>query len=297
MFRSQKLGVVVPAYNEERFIQEVVATMPDFVDRIFVVNDASTDRTSSILSRMDDPRVMVVTHPRNLGAGAAMISGYKEALREDMDVVAIMAGDGQMDPAILHQIVSPVAERRADYSKGNRLSNSRHRHGMPVFRLFGNSLLTLLVKISSGYWNVDDPMNGYTAISKQSLRRIDLDKVEQGYAFETDILVKLNVNRARVVNVPMASRYRGEKSKIVYLNFVAHLSLVLVRCWGWRMWQKYLNSAGLSDSYLHPVGLDESVAEIERRTSRSARSGRDNLSLARTALKRYPGRQHATNYR
>ncbi len=240
MLRNLTLGVVVPAYNEERFIEEVVRTIPEYIDKIFVVNDASTDRTGIIVSSINSQRLRLISHPRRMGAGAAMITGYKKALAENIDIVAIMAGDGQMDPAILHNIIEPVLDNKADYSKGNRLSSQEHRNGMPKFRLLGNTILTLFVKIASGYWHVDDPMNGYTAISKNMLSRINLDKVQKGYAFESDMMIKLNVIDAKLVNVPMPSRYRGEKSKIKYTSFIFRLSVFLVKSYIWRLWVKYV---------------------------------------------------------
>jgi glycosyltransferase involved in cell wall biosynthesis len=243
MQQDKKVGVVVPAYNEERFIEEVIKTMPTYVDRIFVVNDKSSDRTGEILSKMNNDRLVVVTHQQRMGAGGAMISGYKKALSGDMDIITIMAGDGQMDPTILDKIIEPVLSGKADYSKGNRLSLPEHRNGMPKFRLLGNFLLTFMVKLASGYWNIDDPMNGYTAISGNTLAKIDLDKVQKGYAFEADLMVKLNVVNAIMVNVPMPSRYRGEKSKIKYWTFIMRLSLVLARSFVWRLWVKYIKKS------------------------------------------------------
>ncbi len=241
MLRNLTLSVVVPAYNEERFIEEVIRTIPEYIDRILVVNDASIDRTGEILSSIDCKRLGLISHPKRMGAGAAMISGYKKALEEDIDIIAIMAGDGQMDPTILHDIIEPVLTEKADYSKGNRLSSQEHRQGMPKFRLFGNTILTLLVKIASGYWNVDDPMNGYTAISRKILSRINLDKVQKGYAFEADMMVKLNVINAKLVSVPMPSRYRGEKSKIKYTSFIFRLTIFLAKSLIWRLWEKYIH--------------------------------------------------------
>lgn len=240
MYKGKKIGVSTAAYNEERFIKEVIETMPSFVDRIYVTNDCSTDRTAEILQSIEDERLVVITHPRRMGAGAATLPGHKKALEDGIDVVAVMAGDGQMDPSILHKILDPVVEERADYAKGDRLSTASYRKEMSAWRLFGNFLLTYLTKIASGYWHVADPQNGYTAISRGVLERIDLSKVETGFAFENDLLVKLHVCGARVVSVPHPARYRGEHSKIKYLHFMVTTSWLLLKDFLWRLWVEYV---------------------------------------------------------
>jgi len=229
LYKNRTIGVVIPAYNEEGFIGEVVQTMPDFVDRIYVVNDCSKDGTLNVLSKLNDKRLTVINHEKNRGPGAAMLTGYKKAREDNIDVAVIMAGDGQMDPAILDRIIEPVCQEKAEYSKGDRLSVKANRHGMPSFRLFGNRLLTRIIGIASGYRDVSDPLNGYTAISKDALLKLDLDSIETGYSFETDLLIKLGFINARVVNIDMPARYRTEKSKITYLRFFTYLSWVIVR--------------------------------------------------------------------
>jgi hypothetical protein len=161
--------------------------------------------------------------------GAAMLTGYKKVCEEKVDIAAIMAGDGQMDPAILDSIIEPVCQERADYAKGDRLSVKVNRRGMPSFRLFGNRLLTHIIGIASGYRDVSDPLNGYTAINRDTLLKLDLDSIEPGYSFETDLLIKLSFINARVVNVDMPARYRTEKSKITYFRFIIYLSWVICR--------------------------------------------------------------------
>jgi len=242
LYRNKIIGVVVPAYNEALFLGEVISTMPDFVDRIYLINDASSDNSEEVISAISDPRLMVLTHQKRSGAGAAMLTGYKQALIENMDVVAIMAGDGQMDPAILGLIIDPVVSGLADYSKGNRLSLSEHRRGMPKWRLMGNVILTFLIKVASGYHDLEDPLNGYTAISNKALGRLALDKIEKDYTFELDLLVKLNALGATVLNVPMPSRYRDEKSKITYFNFTVRMVSVLTKDYIWRIRQKTIRS-------------------------------------------------------
>ncbi|BAF58563.1 MAG: glycosyltransferase family 2 protein [Pelotomaculum sp.] len=243
MYKGKKIAVVVPAYNERELITQVITTVPDFVDRIYAVNDASTDDTGEILSKLAEKisRLTVIHHEKNGGVGAAIISGHKMALKDEMDVVAIMAGDGQMDPAILDKIINPVVEGRADFAKGDRLSIARHRESMSAWRTFGNFLLTFLTRIASGYWHMVDPQNGYTAISREFLQRLDLDKIEKGFAFENDLLVKLNVLGARLVDVPHPAIYGKEHSKIRYHKYIVNTSWVLLKLFLWRLKAKYLD--------------------------------------------------------
>lgn len=238
MYKGKKIGVVVPAYNEERFIASVINAMPDYVDRIYVVNDASIDRTPEVATNLSKriKKVIVINRDNRGGVGAAIISGHKRALHDEIDVVAVMAGDGQMDPAILSDIIDPVVDGKADYSKGDRLSHSEHKKEMPAWRAFGNFLLTGLTRIASGYWHISDPQNGYTAISAETLKKLDLGKIERGFAFENDMLVKLNVVRAKVVDVPHAAIYRGQQSKIRYSSFILKTSWLLLKDCLWRMW-------------------------------------------------------------
>ncbi len=240
MYKGKKVGVVTAAYNEERFIREVVETMPSFVDKIYVTNDGGTDSTGNILASIADERLVVMTHQQRQGAGAATLAGYGRACEDKMDVVAVMAGDGQMDPTILSEILAPVVEGRADYSKGDRLSNPQHKKEMPSWRVFGNSLLTILNKIASGYWHISDPQNGYTAISTRALRRLDLDRIYKGFAFENDMLIKLHVTGACVVNVSHPAVYRGQQSKIKYPRFIVKTSWLLLRGFLWRLWMEYI---------------------------------------------------------
>ncbi len=245
MYMQKRIGVVVPAHNEEKFIGAVIDGVPAFVDRVYVVNDASTDSTARIAAdrAVVDRRVLLIDRSTNGGVGAAILSGHAAGLREGMEVLAVMAGDGQMDPAWLEQLVRPVAEGRADYVKGNRLASRDDRKEMPAGRMVGNFLLTTLTRFASGYWMVSDPQNGYTAISAGVLKRLDADRIERGYAFENDMLVRLNAAGARVAEVNHPALYRGQNSKIRYLKFVVRTSWVLARDYAWRIWTKYLRPA------------------------------------------------------
>ena len=243
MYRGRSIGVVVPAYNEELLIGKVIETMPAYVDRIYVIDDASTDRTFIAAAQFSkEPCIKLTRHLNNNGVGAAIITGYRQALKDEMDIVAVMAGDNQMDPIQLTKLLDPLVEGAADYCKGDRLSRSELTKGMSRWRRLGNVILTRLTRISSGYWNVQDPQNGYTAISRETLSRLDLDKVFPRYGYCNDLLAKLNVLRVKVKDVQIPARYGQEKSKIKYGNYIRKVSLLLLRNFFWRMTQKYILS-------------------------------------------------------
>lgn len=246
MYKGKKIAVVVPAYNEEKFIAQTIMTIPHFVDRIYLVDDASTDGTYEIASNIasQNGRLTVIKRPKNEGVGAAIISGHKEALKDKMDVVAIMAGDGEMDPAMLDKVLDPVVEGKADYAKGNRFSTPQHKNGMSAWRIFGSFLLTYLTRIASGYWHMSDPQHGYTAISGDTLQKVSLQQLYKSFAFENDMLVKLNVIGARVIDiampVPASVRYSKKHSKIRYPSFIVKTSWLLLKDFFWRLWVKYI---------------------------------------------------------
>ncbi len=236
---DHKIGVVVPAYNEEKLIAKTVGGIPDYVDRIYVINDASTDDTAGVLNSIRDPRLSVITHEQNQGVGAAILHGYKRALQEDMDIAVVMGGDNQMNPALMPDLIMPIIRGEADYTKGNRLKSEEFRGGMSSWRLFGNSLLTFLTKVSSGYWHIMDPQNGYTAISKKALSGIEIDKLYTYYGYCNDILVKLNTFGYRTIDVSMPARYADEKSTIKYGRYMTKVSVMLLKNFFWRLKEKY----------------------------------------------------------
>jgi len=242
MYKKHSIGVVVPAYNEEKLIGETLAGIPSFVDKIYVVDDASTDSTSKVTRRFQeqDKRIVLIRHEKNGGVGAAIISGYKKALHEGQEVMAVMAGDNQMDPVQLTRLLDPVIDGKADYSKGNRLSSSVNKVGMSRWRRFGNFLLSNLTKMSSGYWHVQDPQNGYAVISRFALEQLNLDQLYTYYGYCNDLLTKLNVLGLRVLEVDMPARYGEEKSKIRYGAYIRKVSLLLLHNFFWRLNQRYI---------------------------------------------------------
>ena len=235
------MGVVVPAYDEEALIAATLGGIPALVDRIFVVDDGSTDRTGERALELGDPRVEVLSHERRSGVGAATITGYRRALADRLDVVVVMNGDNQMAPEDLPTLVAPVALGELDYSKANRLSTGQAWQLIPKTRFFGNAILSMLTKIASGYWHVADSQSGYTAISREMLVRLELDHVYTNYGFPNDMLVHLNVWNARVRDFPSRPIYGvGERSGIRLRKVVPRISWLLFKRFWWRMWQKYV---------------------------------------------------------
>jgi glycosyltransferase involved in cell wall biosynthesis len=242
LYRNWKIGVVIPAHNEEKLLGKVFESMPPYVDLILPVNDGSTDGTQGLIDRHagEDPRIRPVVHANNHGVGASIGDGYRMAYEAGMDAAVVMAGDGQMDPAQLARLLDPVVDGKVDYAKGNRLPRRELRRKMPKARLFGNSILSLLTKISSGYWNILDPQNGYTAANREVLEKLDLEGIYPGYGCPNDMLIKLNVYNFRVGDVWMPAVYGSERSGIRMWKYVPKVSWLLLKGFFWRLWEKYV---------------------------------------------------------
>ncbi len=243
MYRQKTIGIVVPAYNEERLIARTISTLPDFVDHIVVVDDCSSDRTPEIVSELAtrDPRIHLIRHRSNRGVGGAISTGYIWCRDHEVDIAVVMAGDGQMDPADLPALLDPVVEDRADYSKGNRLVTGEAWKRIPKSRYLGNSVLTFLTKIASGYWWVTDSQTGYTALNRRALKLLPLEDIFPRYGMPNDFLVTLNIYNMRVVDVPVNPVYNiGERSGIRPATIVFPLALLLLRLFIKRMVQKYV---------------------------------------------------------
>lgn len=244
MYKQKTISVVVPAYNEETQIARVIETMPDMVDMIIIINDCSKDKTSDVVKNHPDfskGRVTLVEHETNQGVGGAIATGYKWARDQNYDIAVVMAGDGQMDPNDLPAILDPIVHNQADYTKGNRLVTGEAFKKIPKVRFFGNSVLSLLTKIASGYWHVADSQTGYTAINRAALKSIDWDQMYKSYGQPNDVLVKLNVANMRVVDVPIEPVYNiGEKSGIKIRKVIFTISGLLTRLFFWRLKEKYI---------------------------------------------------------
>lgn len=337
MYRDHTVAVVIPAFNEEAFVGEVIETIPDFVDRIYAVDDRSTDgtweeilrhasragstdpgsgtgggsrtdggpRQPSEVSRSGDEdggrtavrtdasgvddrgsadtstsRVVPIRHEQNRGVGAAITTGYRRALADGVDVTAVMAGDGQMDPDQLDRLLDPIVDGRAAYAKGNRLLGDEYYDEMSPFRLFGNFTLSVLTKVSSGYWEILDPQNGYTAISATALEVLDLDALYEEYGFTNDLLVRLNTAGFRVADVAMPAVYGDEESHIQYRTFVPELSWLLLHRFGYRLRVKYLLTDFHPLAFLYGLGtigvgaaIAGLAAAVDARSNAESRAG------------------------
>jgi glycosyltransferase involved in cell wall biosynthesis len=241
MLEGKRVAVVVPAFDEERLVGETIRGVPEFVDRIYVVDDASRDGTVAAAEGVSDLRVQVLRRERNAGVGAAIATGYRRALEEEIDVTCVMAADNQMDPTELQELVAPVARGEVEYAKANRLVSGEAWKVIPRTRYLGNAVLSLLTKIASGYWHVADSQAGYTALSLSALRRLDLDRLYPRYGFPNDMLVHLNIQNARVRDVPSRPIYDvGERSGIRLRSVVPRISWLLFKGFWWRMGQKYV---------------------------------------------------------
>ncbi len=288
MLKNKTIAVVVPCYNEAKQIEMVLDSMPDFVDRIIVVNDKSTDGTEKVvldymerdtrgnakiagkkkivpdkynhaevvLEKMQeeelslftpfqvfekDSRVILINHLKNASVGASIATGYRWCLDNYIDCSAVMAGDGQMDPGELKSICMPVVLGEVDYVKGNRLKHRSANLVIPKVRFLGNSILSLLTKIASGYWQVSDTQTGYTAISLEALQGIDIYKIYKSYGCPNDILVKLNIANFTIKEVPIKPVYNvGEESKMKVFKVIPRISWLLFKLFWIRLYKKYL---------------------------------------------------------
>ena len=210
-----KIAVAIPCYKVTQHVMGVIAAIGPDVCRIYAVDDACPDASGKFIEEHNtDPRVSVLYNPENRGVGGAIVTAYKAAIAEDMDIVVKIDGDGQMNPALLPHFVRPLLRKRADYTKGSRFYRPESVQGMPPMRLFGNAVLSFLTKVSCGYWNIMDPTNGYTAVRTKVLKELPLDKLESRYFFETDMLFRLYTIRAVVKDVPMDSVYADEESNL-----------------------------------------------------------------------------------
>lgn len=258
MFAGKKIAVTLPAYNESKLIGAAISGIPEYVDHIIVVDDASTDNTVDAVPHSHYGRtVTIVRHEVNQGVGAAIATGYRTALETSADVVVVMAGDAQMDPDDLAFLLNPVIRGEADYAKGDRLSWPGVTKAMPFSRFCGNHILSKLTRFSSGYGDIRDSQCGYTAVSAEVLRRVNLDALYPRYGFPNDMLAKLHAVAARVVNVPVRPIYGEEVSGISLYTAVVRVPLVLIRSMMWRLKTERraarLTAGDISNPSLEPI--------------------------------------------
>lgn len=244
MYKNKTVGVVVPCYNEETQIGIVIDTMPDFVDKIVIIDDVSGDKTVEIVKGYKEKypdKIELICHETNKGVGGAISTGYIWCRDNKLDVAAVMAGDAQMDPNDLPSLLDPVVEDKADYSKGNRLISGEAWTKIPTVRYFGNTALTLMTKVASGYWHVTDSQTGYTVINRKALKIIPLEEIFPRYGMPNDFLVTLNIFNMRVIDIPINPLYGvGERSKMTIHRTIPSLLKLMTRLFLRRMLRKYI---------------------------------------------------------
>lgn len=227
---SYGIAVVIPCYRVTRHVQKVVDAIGAEVDAIYCVDDACPDGSGDFIERaIRDPRVRVLRHEQNAGVGGAVMTGYRQAAEDGARVIVKIDGDGQMDPSLIPAFVAPILRREADYTKGNRFWSLREIKQMPLLRRIGNLGLSFMSKASTGYWNIFDPTNGYTAIHADVAARLPFDSISQRYFFETDMLFRLNAMRAVVIDIPMDANYGDETSGLKISNIVGEFVLKHLR--------------------------------------------------------------------
>lgn len=252
----QKIAVVIPTYKARSHLLDVINEIGPEVTCIYVVDDCCPDESGDfVISNCKDNRVTVIKHNENQGVGGAVMTGYKAAIENGMDILVKIDSDGQMDPALIMDFVFPIVNGEADYTKGNRFFDLEKVSSMPKVRLFGNAVLSLMCKLSSGYWNLFDPTNGYTAIHADVARHLPFNKISKRYFFETDILFRLNTLRAVVVDVPMDAKYGDEVSNLKISKIIGEFFVKHVRNFSKRIFYNYfLRDMSLASIEL-PVGL------------------------------------------
>lgn len=245
-----KIAVVIPCYKVLAHIESVVAAIPSYVEKIYVVDDQCPEGSGQwVQEHIADQRLTVLFHELNQGVGGAVMTGYRAAAADGMDIVVKIDGDGQMDPELIRQFTSPIERGEADYTKGNRFYRLESLQGMPPARLFGNAVLSFITKLSSGYWNLMDPTNGYTAIHTSIVRELPLDKISKRYFFESDMLFRLGTVRAVVRDIPMHAVYADEVSNLkihkVIPEFLWNHGKRLFKRYTYLYWLRDFNMASL----------------------------------------------------
>lgn len=252
----QSIAVIIPTFKARDHIMGVIEQIGPEVSRIYIVDDCCPDNSGDyVIDNCKDHRVTLIRHDENQGVGGAVMTGYEAAIEDGMDILVKIDSDGQMDPALIMYFVNPIAEGDADYTKGNRFFDLEKVHSMPRSRIFGNAVLSLMCKISSGYWNIFDPTNGYTAIHADVAKHLPFNKISRRYFFETDILFRLNTLRAVVVDVPMYAKYGSEVSNLKIFKIIGEFFMKHVRNSFKRIFYNYyLRDMSLASIEL-PVGL------------------------------------------
>ncbi len=245
MYRDKKIALVIPAYNESRLIQPTLKNVPEVIDKIYVVDDCSTDNMTSVVQSLakEDPRIELIEHEENQGPGGAIITGYRASSRDNYDIAVVVGGDYQMPLDEVHAFLDPLIDKQADYTKGNRFFVwDKTRSKMPKIRIFGNIIITAMTKIASGYYKIMDVVDGYTAITKQAIDIVDWDIAWKRYGYPMDFLIRLNAYGQKVKDIPRTPIYlEGERqSQIKGLRYAIRVAPMLIRGFFWRMFFRYI---------------------------------------------------------
>jgi len=239
MIENKTIAVVIPTYKVSKHIESVVNTLPDFIDNIIVVDDKCPEHSGNIVSGLNNEKITLVFHTINQGVGGAVVSGYKKALSLNCDIIIKIDGDGQMDSSYIIKLIEPIVNNKADYTKGNRFTDFHALKQMPKVRLFGNSGLSFLVKASSGYWNMMDPTNGFTGISKDAINGLELDILSKRYFFESDMLINLNIENCVVKDIAIPAKYDDEESSLSVTKVLFEFPPKLLKGLAKRLFYKY----------------------------------------------------------
>lgn len=209
------IAVVIPCYKVKSHIMEVLKAIGSEIQHIYCIDDGCPEQTAELIKTQNqDSRVIILKHPENQGVGAAVLTGYRAAIANGNDIIVKIDGDGQMDPRFISKLIQPIINNQADYTKANRFYNLEFIKDMPFSRKVGNAILSFMNKFSTGYWDIFDPTNGFTAIQAKVARELDFNKIYKRFFFETDILFRLNIIRAVVRDVPCKAFYGNEKSNL-----------------------------------------------------------------------------------
>lgn len=221
MLNSNKIAVIIPCYKVKKSIFHVLESIPSFIDIIYVIDDNCPELSGDFVRKLNLPNVKVIFNKKNLGVGGAIINGYHQAYKDKIDIAVKIDGDGQMDPTIIKNFINPIILGEADYTKGNRFFSYETFKEMPIVRIFGNIVLSFLTKASSGYWKITDPTNGYTAINLSLVPFLHLNKINKRFFFESDMLFRLGILSAMVLDIPMYCKYQDEESNLKVTKIVA----------------------------------------------------------------------------
>lgn len=253
---AARIAIVIPCYRVRKHIADVVSKIGHECEKIYVVDDACPDKTGDFVAGyLSDQRIVILYNDKNLGVGGAVMRGYVAALEDGIDIVVKLDGDGQMDPRLIQDLVAPILAGEADYTKGNRFFNLEMIHKMPTLRIFGNAALSFMTKLSSGYWDIFDPTNGFTAIHRDALRHLPLDKISQRYFFESDILFRLNTIRAVVLDIPMDANYGDEVSNLRVSRVLVEFFIKNLRNFAKRVFYNYYLRDMSIASFELPIGV------------------------------------------